>query len=115
MRCLIVDDSEEFAASVSLLLSSQGMDIVGAAVSGDEALRLAERLEPDVALIDIELGDEDGLALTHRFAARAPSTRVILTSSYGADDLGDLVRRSRAAGFLVKTELGAAAIARILR
>jgi two-component system, NarL family, nitrate/nitrite response regulator NarL len=114
LRCLIVDDSEEFAASVARLLGSQGLDVVGSAVSGEEALRLAERLEPDIALVDIELGDEDGLVLTHRFAARAPSTRVILISSYGADDLGDLVRRSPAAGFLPKTELGAAAIARVL-
>lgn len=114
LRCLIVDDSEEFAASVAQLLRSQGIDVVGSALSGEEALRLAERLEPDVALIDIELGDDDGLALSHRFAARAPATRVILVSSYGADDLGDLVRRSPAAGFLVKTELGAAAIARIV-
>jgi two-component system nitrate/nitrite response regulator NarL len=114
LRCLIVDDSAEFAASVSRLLGSQGLDVVGSAVSADEALRLAERLAPDVALVDIELGDEDGLALTHRFATRAPSTRVILVSSYGADDLGDLVQRSPAAGFLPKTELGAAAIAQIL-
>lgn len=114
MRCLIVDDSEDLAASVSRLLASQGLEIVGCAMSGDDALQLAERLEPDVALVDIELGEEDGLALSHRFAARAPSTRVILTSSYGADDLGDLIQRCPAAGFLRKTDLGAAAIARLL-
>jgi DNA-binding NarL/FixJ family response regulator len=114
LRCVIVDDSQEFAASVSRLLGSQGLDVVGLAATGEEALRLAEQLAPDVALVDIELGAEDGLTLSHRFAARAPSTRVILISSYGADDLGDLIQRSPAVGFLPKTELGAAAIRRLL-
>jgi DNA-binding NarL/FixJ family response regulator len=114
VRCLIVDNSAEFAAAVARLLGSQGLDVVGFAVSGDEALRLAERFEPDVALVDIELGGEDGLALSHRLAVRAPSTRVILISSYGADDLGDLIQRSPAVGFLPKTELGAAAIAKLV-
>jgi two-component system, NarL family, nitrate/nitrite response regulator NarL len=114
LRCVIVDDSEEFAASVSRLLSSQGLEIVGSAVSGDEAVRLVERLAPDIALVDIELGEDDGLALSYRLAARTPSTRVILISSYGPDDVGDLIQRSPAAGFLPKTELGAAAIARLL-
>jgi DNA-binding NarL/FixJ family response regulator len=114
LRCVIVDDSEAFAASVSRLLGSQGLDVVGLAASGEEGLRLAEQLKPDVALVDIELGEEDGLALSHRFAARAPSTRVILISSYGANDLGDLIQRSPAVGFLPKTELGAAAIHRLL-
>ena len=47
-------------------------------------------------------------------AARAPATRVILISSYGVDDLADLIAHSPAAGFLPKTDLGAAAIERLL-
>jgi DNA-binding NarL/FixJ family response regulator len=114
MRCLIVDDNEALAAAVARLLRSQGLDVVACASSVEDALRVAERLEPDVALVDIELGGEDGLVLSRRLAARAPSTRVILVSSYGADELGDLVERSPAVGFLPKSELGAAAIARLL-
>jgi DNA-binding NarL/FixJ family response regulator len=114
LRCLIVDDSEGFLASASSLLESQGLEIVARASSRDEALELAEALEPDVALIDIVLGDEDGVALTRQLAARVPATRIILISSYGRDDLGELLTGSPAVGFIPKSALGAKAIARLL-
>jgi DNA-binding NarL/FixJ family response regulator len=115
LRCLIVDDSEEFLASASRLLGAQGMLVVGCAQSGDSALRLAGELAPDVALVDVELGEEDGIGLSHQLAARAPATRVVLISSYNGDELGELVAASPAAGFLAKTELGVEAIAGLLR
>jgi DNA-binding NarL/FixJ family response regulator len=114
VRILIVDDSEEFLASARLLLRSQGMDVVGCASSGERALELAGSLGPDVALVDIELGEEDGIELSHAIAARAPSTRIVLISSCDGDDLGDLIDGSPAAGFLPKTDLGGAAIVRLL-
>ena len=114
MRCLIVDDSDEFVASASRLLGSQGVDVVACASSGDSALRLVRTLAPDVALVDIELGNEDGIVLSHELAAHAPATQIVLISSYLRDDLGDLIAQSPAAGFLPKTDLGADAIARLL-
>ena len=114
VRCLIVDDSDEFVASAARLLGSQGLDVVGSASSGERALELAGSLEPDVALVDIELGEEDGIELSHVFAAQAPATRVVLISSYDQADLGDLISRSPAVGFLPKTDLGAAEIRAIL-
>ena len=114
MRCLIVDDSAEFLASASRLLNSQGLDVVACASSGDGALRLATTLAPDVALVDVELGDEDGIALSHVLAERAPLTRIVLISSYDRDELGDLIAHSPAAGFLAKNDLGAGAIAELL-
>jgi DNA-binding NarL/FixJ family response regulator len=114
VRVIIVDDSEEFLASASRLLGSQGMDVVACTSSGQHALSLADTLGPDVLLVDIELGGEDGIELTHELASRAPGTRVVLISSYGQDDLGDLIANSPAAGFLPKTDLGMAAIARVL-
>jgi DNA-binding NarL/FixJ family response regulator len=110
-----VDDSEEFLASASRLLDSQGLHVVGSASSRDGALELAEALEPDVVLIDIVLGDEDGIALAEQLTARVPSTRVVLISSYAVDDLGELMADSAAVGFLPKSGLGADAIARLLR
>ena len=114
MRCLIVDDSTEFLSSASRLLRSQGMDVVACASSGGHALELVNALAPDVALVDIELGDEDGIELSHQLTALAPATRVVLISSYGQDDVGDLIALSSAAGFLPKTDLGFAAIARLM-
>jgi DNA-binding NarL/FixJ family response regulator len=114
VRCLIVDNNAEFMGAAERLLGSQGIDVVGCASSGEQALQLVGTLAPDVALVDISLGEEDGIDLAHQLATRAPATRVVLTSSYERDELGDLIARSAAAGFLPKTELGAVAIARLL-
>ena len=114
LRCLIVDDNEAFLASASRLLSVQGVDVVGRAVSSSEALRLARQLAPDVALVDVQLGDDDGLELARRLTWNAHATRVILISSHSLDELGELVDESPAIGFLPKPELGADAIAKLL-
>lgn len=114
LRCLIVDDSEAFLASASRLLSAQGLEVVGVALSSAEALRLAEQHQPHVALVDVQLGREDGLDVTRRLAATAPATRLILISSHSKDELGELIADSQAVGFLPKTALGADAIAKLL-
>jgi DNA-binding NarL/FixJ family response regulator len=114
LRCLIVDDNEAFLASASRLLSAQGLDVVGRASSGAEALGLAEQLRPDVALVDVQLGDEDGLELTRRLARNGHVARVILISSHSKDELGELVDDSPAVGFVPKPALGADAIAKLL-
>ena len=114
LRCLIVDDNEAFLASASRLLCAQGLEVVARASSGAEALRLARQLQPDVALVDVQLGDEDGLELARRFAANALATRVILISTHSKDELGELVVDSPAVGFLPKPAVGADAIAKLL-
>jgi two-component system, NarL family, nitrate/nitrite response regulator NarL len=114
VRCLIVDDNEPFLASASRLLSAQGLEVVGRAMSGAEALRLAEHLKPDVALVDVQLGDENGLELTRRLAANSHATRVILISNHSQDELVELLDDSPAVGFLQKPTLGADAIAKLL-
>jgi DNA-binding NarL/FixJ family response regulator len=114
LRCLIVDDSEAFLASASRLLSAQGIDVVGRALSGAGALRLAKQLAPDVALVDVQLGGEDGFELAGRLAANDHATRIILISSHSKDELEELVEDSPAVGFLPKPALGADAIAKLL-
>jgi two-component system nitrate/nitrite response regulator NarL len=114
LRCLIVDDNETFLASASRLLESQGLQVVGLASSSDEAVLVTEALDPEVVLVDIQLGDEDGLELARRLAARYGSTRVVLISSHSEDVLGELIYDSPAAGFLPKTALSARAIAKLL-
>jgi two-component system nitrate/nitrite response regulator NarL len=111
LSCLIVDDSEEFLASAARLLSVQGVTVVGRASSGDEALRLAEALSPDVALVDVELGDEDGIDLARRLASAGSSATVILISVRDRNELTELMAGSGAAGFLRKDALDAQAVA----
>lgn len=113
LRCLIVDDSEAFLASASRFLSAQGLEVVGRASFGAEALRLAEELAPDVVLVDVQLGREDGLELTRRLSAIPHAPRVVLISSYSQDDLAELIADSPAVGFLPKSALSARAIERL--
>jgi DNA-binding NarL/FixJ family response regulator len=114
VRCLLVDDSEEFLASAERLLESQGLDVVGRATCCAEAVARVAELAPDLALVDIELGDEDGITLAADLHERAPATRVLLISAHARDDLDDLLRGSPAVGFLPKRALGAGAIAALL-
>jgi two-component system nitrate/nitrite response regulator NarL len=115
LRCLIVDDSSDFIESASRHLESQGLEVVGGAQSGLEALAIAESVHPDVALVDLQLGDENGLQVARVLAKRAPSMRVILISTHSRDDVDDLLRESSAVDFLPKTALSAAAIVERLR
>ena len=115
MRCLIVDDNEEFLDSASRLLTAQGLEVVGVATMGAEAVRLVQTLGPDVALVDVQLGDEDGLEVTRRLAADARGTRIILISAHSENDLAEFIAGSPAVGFLPKTALGANAIEKMLR
>jgi DNA-binding NarL/FixJ family response regulator len=114
LRSLIVDDSKPFLASARRLLESQGVEIVGTATSGVEALDLAVALSPDLALVDVDLGDEDGVALAGELRSRSPATRVILISTYGSDAMKDLISESSAVGFLPKSRLGGDAVRALL-
>jgi DNA-binding NarL/FixJ family response regulator len=115
LRCLIVDDNDGFLDSASRRLSAQGLEVVGRASSGAEAERLVQTFEPDVALVDVQLGDEDGFEVARRLAANARETRIILISTHSENELAELVVDSAAVGFLPKAALGANAIAELLR
>jgi DNA-binding NarL/FixJ family response regulator len=110
----MVDDSEAFLASACRLLESQGVEIVGTATSSAEALELAAALSPDLALVDVELGEEDGLALADELRARSPATRVVLISTYGGEEMQELISASAAVGFLPKSRLSGDAVRALL-
>lgn len=114
LRCLLVDDSEEFLASASRLLEAQGLEIVGRASSGQEAVRLADALRPNVALVDVQLGDEDGVEVSWQLTAGGRLIAVVLISTHPQDDIAELIASSPAVGFLPKTALSAAAVAELV-
>jgi len=116
LRCLIVDDSSHFLTAARALLEREGIAVVGVASTSAEALRRAEELRPDVALLDVDLGNESGFELARRLASETslePSS-VILISTYAEEDFADLIAASPAAGFLSKSNLSARAIREIL-
>jgi DNA-binding NarL/FixJ family response regulator len=124
VRCLLVDDNSAFVETARLLLAREGVVVAGTASSIAEALRLVRALRPDVVLVDIALGDENGLELARRLASGDPAgdsdgdhgngAAVIMISTRAGADYADLVADTPAAGFLPKNELSAAAIQQIL-
>ena len=103
IRVLIVDDIPETRDHLSKLLGFEGdIDVVGAAASGAEALRLAASLTPDIVLMDINMPDMDGIATTEQLSRDIPTASIIMMSVQGE---ADYLRRSMLAGareFLVK-------------
>jgi DNA-binding NarL/FixJ family response regulator len=78
-RVLVVDDSRTFAESVDRLLAEDPrIEVVGIAEDGDEAIGLAERLQPDLVLMDIEMPRLDGVAATRAIRERCPDARVVI-------------------------------------
>ena len=115
IRCLIVDDSAAFLASAARLLESEGFTVVGTAASSREAVRLAEKLKPEVALLDVEIGSESGFDLARKLADLEPPLPSVLISMYPEDDLVEAIAASPAVGFMAKSKLSAAAIRELLR
>jgi CheY-like chemotaxis protein len=117
MRCLIVDDSANFRDAASAMLERAGISVVGQASNSAEALRCYEDLHPDVALVDIDLGAEDGFELAEQLD-RVGSTShltVILVSTYAESDLAEMIDASPAVGFLQKFSLSPDAIRHLLK
>lgn len=109
LRVLIVDDSRHFLEAAQSLLECHGIDVVGVASTGADAIRRVGELSPDVTLIDVDLGDESGFDV-----ARQVDGPVILISAYSADDLEDLIEASPAIGFLPKSSLSGRSIVAIV-
>ena len=88
--------------------------MVGVASNSAEALQQVRALRPDLILVDIGLGEESGFDLARLLARDGPGGEVILISAGAEADYAELIAESPAAGFLVKSELSARAIGRIL-
>jgi DNA-binding NarL/FixJ family response regulator len=116
MRALIVDDNPSFLDAARFLLEREGLRVVGVASTGAEALRRAEELRPEVVLVDISLGKENGFDVARRLVEEDHSggSAVMLISTHAEADFADLIAESPAIGFLPKSELSAAAIRGIL-
>lgn len=115
VRCLIIDDNSSFLAAARSLLEQQRIVVVGAASNESEGLERARELKPDVILVDIDLGRDDGFSVARRLAAVGlPFSPVILISTHPPDDFAELVDESPAVGFIPKSELSARAIEELL-
>jgi DNA-binding NarL/FixJ family response regulator len=110
IRVVLADDQALVRAGFRSLLDAQAdIEVVAEAGDGDEAVRLAQELTPDVVLMDIRMPGVDGLAATRRIASdqRLAGVRIVILTTFGLDDYVFEAIRSGASGFLVKdTEPG---------
>ena len=104
IRVLIADDHAVVREGLrTFLLLQDGIDVVGEAADGAEAVAAARRLAPDVVLMDLVMPGVDGLEAMRRIRAERPQTRVIVLTSFGDDDRLLPAVRAGAAGFLLKS------------
>jgi DNA-binding NarL/FixJ family response regulator len=109
IRVLLVDDQDLFREGVRVIVDAQaGMEVVGTAADGLEAVRLVDELEPDVVLMDIRMPEMDGVEATRqifqpdRAARRSKPVRVVVLTTFNLDDRAATAIRYGASGFLLK-------------
>lgn len=103
IRVLLVDDQELVRYGFRLMLdATPGIVVVGEADDGERAVGAAERLQPDVILMDVRMPGMNGIEATRRVLARRPATRVLVLTTYDLDDYAFGALRAGAAGFLLK-------------
>jgi DNA-binding NarL/FixJ family response regulator len=102
LRVILVDDHDLFRTGLRNLLLEQGLDIVGEAATGGDALRLVRELTPDVVVMDLNMPGMTGVEATRQIATISPLTRVlVLTISDQDDDVMDAILAG-ACGYLLK-------------
>jgi DNA-binding NarL/FixJ family response regulator len=103
IRVLIVDDDALMRAGLRGVLSTDpGIDVVGEAGDGRDAIDQTQRHSPDVVLMDVRMPDLDGIAATERILAATPQVRVVILTTFEQDDYIFGALRMGASGFLLK-------------
>ena len=102
MRLLLADDHTLFRDGVRSLLAARGVDVIGEAADGREAVAAALALRPDVVLMDITMPVMDGLEATRLIKASAPEIKIIMLTVSDEDRMVFEAIKSGAAGYLLK-------------
>ncbi|HUP22625.1 MAG TPA: response regulator transcription factor [Thermoanaerobaculia bacterium] len=102
VRILIADDHALFRESLRQLLESRGLEVVGEAGDGLEALRLSASVHPDLVLMDLSMPGLDGIEATRRMAAEQPGIRVVMLTASTEDEDLFAALQAGAQGYLVK-------------
>jgi len=103
IRILIVDDHAILRKGIRALLSTEAdMEVVGEAANGLEAVAQAGALHPDVILMDLVMPEVDGIEATRRIAAELPGARILVLTSFAADDKVFPAIKAGALGYLLK-------------
>jgi len=108
---LVVDDQAPFRIAVKAVLRRlEGFELAGEAASGTEAIELADRLRPELVLMDINMPEMNGIEATRRIVTAHPDVVVFLCSTYDVADLPRSATVSGASGYVHKERFGADAL-----
>lgn len=103
MRVLLADDHPIVRAGVRLLLENEtDIEIVGEADNGLKAVDMAQKMQPDVVIMDISMPDLDGFEATRRITQTCPNTRVLVLTMYDSEEHFFEILRAGAAGYVPK-------------
>lgn len=105
VKVLIVDDQVLIRAGIAAILrAAPGYEVAGEACDGEEAVAMAEHTEPDVALMDIQMPETDGIAATRRIlgSGRENPPRVLILTTFDLDEYVYKALRAGASGFVLK-------------
>ena len=106
LKVLLVDDYERVRRSLASFLTKQrGVQVIGEAASGDEAIAETERLQPDLVLMDLEMPDCGGIEAMREIKQRAPNTRVVILSPHGSEIYRRMAWGNSADGFIDKSSI----------
>lgn len=103
---LIADDHEIVRAGVRNLIESGGYSCCGEAPDGREAVKMAERLQPDVAILDVTMPELNGIEASKQVLKLCPETKVLVFSVHDAEQVVVEIFRSGAHGYVLKSDAG---------
>jgi DNA-binding NarL/FixJ family response regulator len=107
LRVLIVDDHEAVRKGVAGILESRGdIEIIGEGANGDEAIRKAKELNPDLIIMDFTMPMLDGLEAARRILKVSPNMPILMFSMHEMDALTEAAKIAGARGFVTKGESG---------
>jgi len=103
IRVLIADDQALIRRGMALLLDTQAdIEVVGQAADGDEVVQMAQRLRPDVVLMDLHMPRKSGVLATREITGTLPRTRVMVLTTFDSDELVFNAVRAGAQAYLLK-------------
>ena len=103
IRVVLVDDQDLVRTGFALILQNEDdIDVAGEAANGSDAIEAVRRLKPDVVLMDIRMPVMDGIEATRRIVLECPPTRVLVLTTFDADESVVEALRAGASGFLLK-------------
>jgi DNA-binding NarL/FixJ family response regulator len=103
IRVLVADDQELVRTGFGMILRTRDdLEVVGEAGDGEQAVRLAARVHPDVVLMDVRMPGMDGIEATRRVVALPDAPRVVVLTTYDEDEPMYAALRAGASGFLLK-------------